>query len=193
MGRNRKPKAAAERDGTFETHPERRANYANEPKPDGPLGAPPAEWVPSPVSDRARGMFAQGLSTNDVAATLGISWEVAKSIRSSQSSSGNAELLKIWHQITSQAPPGVLTSSDRLHVELTCRLILRIRNGSAKSGDYNTVKEFLGKMAMNPADRPKIQVGAGAPPPNADATEKANAFAQLAEEGREQLRTPRPN
>jgi hypothetical protein len=155
MGRNRKPKAIAERDGSFEAHPERKANYLNEPKPDGPLGAPPPSFKPDEYT--------------------------------------GSRLLSIWNEIVSQAPPGVLTSSDRLHVEMTCRLILRVRTGAAKSGDFNSIKEFLGKMAMNPADRPKIQVGAGAPPPNTDAPEQANPFAQLAEEGRQRDRQPRPN
>lgn len=156
MGRNRKPKAAAERDGSFEKHPERRANYANDPKPEGPLGAPPASF-------------------------------------DAESYTGS-RLLVIWNEIVAQAPPGVLMSSDRLHVELCCRLILRIRTGQAKSGDFNTVREFLGKMAMNPADRPKVQINAGGgPPPSPDAPEKGNTFAELAEEGREQSRAGRPN
>jgi hypothetical protein len=40
-GRPRKPTAAHELSGSFEKHPERKAERANEPKPEGPLGAPP--------------------------------------------------------------------------------------------------------------------------------------------------------
>jgi hypothetical protein len=154
MGRNRKPKAVAERDGSFEAHPERKAAYENEPKPEGPLGAPPKA-------------FTDGSYTGD-------------------------RLLVIWNELTSQAPPGVLTSADRMHVEMVCRLIYRVRHGSPKSGDFNSIKEFLGKMAMNPADRTKVQVnaGGGAPAPTPDGPDKDNPFAQLVDEER---RTARPN
>jgi hypothetical protein len=50
MGRNRKPKAIAERDGSFEKHPERKAAYEHEPKASGPLGAPPASFDPDSYS-----------------------------------------------------------------------------------------------------------------------------------------------
>jgi hypothetical protein len=155
MGRNRKPKAVAERDGSFEKHPERKANYENEPKPGGPLGAPPA-------------MF------------------------DAESFTG-ARLLAIWNEIVSQAPPGVLTSADRLHVEMTCRIIYRIRYQTPKSGDFNSLREFLSKMAMNPADRPKVQVGVGVTANN-DTPKQTDTFAQLAEEEEQQAREPiRPN
>jgi hypothetical protein len=153
MGRNRKPKAVHELSGTFEKHPERKAAFANEPKPKGPLGDPPKSFDP------------EGFT--------------------------GSRLLEIWNEIVSQAPPGVLTSSDRLHVEVTCRIIYRIRYGTAKSGDFSSVKEFLGKMAMNPADRPKVQLGGGAAPAvtnGAEETGQANTFEQLAEEGRQQGR-----
>ncbi len=155
MGRNRKPKAIAERDGSFEAHPARKANYANEPKPDGPLGAPPQSFDPD--------------------------------------SYAGSRLLGIWNELVAQAHPGVLTSSDRIHVELACRLIHRIRREAARSGDYNTLKELLGKMAMNPADRPKVQVGAGAAPPSNDDAPKANPFTQIAEEARQEAGQHRPN
>jgi hypothetical protein len=149
MGRNRKPKAIAERDGSFEKHPERRANYENEPKPTGPLGAAPKEFDPDGFT--------------------------------------GSRLLAIWNEIIAAAPPGVLTSADRLHVEMTCRIIYRIRHQTPKSGDFNSLREFLSKMAMNPADRPKIQIGVtSSPSQGPDAPEKTNAFAELAEEGRNQ-------
>lgn len=149
MGRNRKPKAAHELTGAFEKHPEREAAYENAPKPEGPLGAPPASFDPEMPT--------------------------------------GVKLIAIWHELVSQAPPGVLTSSDRLHVEMVCRLIHRIRTNTAKSGDYNTVREFLGKMAMNPADRTKVQIGGG-PVPRSNDVPKADTFAQLASESPEGAR-----
>lgn len=155
MGRNRKPKALAERDGSFEKHPERKAAYANEPKPEGPLGAPPASFDPDGFT--------------------------------------GSRLLAIWEEIVTQAPPGVLTSADRLHVEMTCRIIYRIRYQTPKSGDFNSLREFLSKMAMNPSDRPKVQVGVGVAPAN-DAPKDKGTFARLAEEGeREAREASRPN
>jgi hypothetical protein len=155
MGRNRKPKAVAERDGSFEKHPERKANYENDPKPGGPLGAPPASFKAEEFT--------------------------------------GARLLGIWNEIVSQAPPGVLTSADRLHVEMTCRIIHRIRYQTPKSGDFNSLREFLSKMAMNPADRTKVQVGVGAAANN-DTPKQTDAFAKLAQEGEEEARaSARPN
>lgn len=77
-----------------------------------------------------------------------------------QSPSG-AALIEIWKELIAQVPPGVLTVSDRMHVELTCRLMLRVRTKEAKSGDYSRLDVMLGKMAMNPADRPKVNVNVG--------------------------------
>lgn len=98
-------------------------------------------------------------------------------------------LIEIWEELVSQAPPGVLTGSDRTHLEISCRLLLRIRTGAAKSGDFSRLESLLGKMAMNPADRPKVQVGGGAAPAknnNGDGTAQVNTFEQLAAEDRKQ-------
>jgi len=67
-------------------------------------------------------------------------------------------LLAIWNEIIAEAPPGVLTISDRKHVELACRLMYRIRSSTAKSGDYSRLDALLGKMGMNPADRSKVSI-----------------------------------
>lgn len=123
MGRPRKSTAEHERSGSFEKHPERKAARANEPKPDGPLGLPPACFDPETHT--------------------------------------GSRLLQIWHELVSQAPPGVLTSSDRAHLELACRLFFRVRfDPKAKVGDFNRLAELLGKMGMNPADRSKVNISA---------------------------------
>lgn len=54
MGRRRKPKAEHELNGTFEKHPEREAQYANEPKPKGPIGDPPARFLKENSPSAAR-------------------------------------------------------------------------------------------------------------------------------------------
>jgi hypothetical protein len=92
------------------------------------------------------------------------------------------KLMEIWHQIVDECPPGVLTRSDRMWLELTCRSIYRIRHGSAKGGDWGRVESFLSKMAMNPSDRPKVQLGGGAAPASRNGSEEVNTFEQLAEE-----------
>jgi hypothetical protein len=144
MGRNRKPKAVHELNGTFEKHPERAAAYANEPKPEGPLGPPPASFDPASFT--------------------------------------GSRLLAIWEELVAQAPPGVLTSADRLHVELACRLMFRIRQGGAKSGDYSRLESLLGKMGMNPADRSKVNITPTATPQSRANAESSNTFAQIAAE-----------
>lgn len=105
-------------------------------------------------------------------------------------------LIAIWHEIVSKVPPGVLTSADSLHVELACRLTYRIRfeNWKAKSGDFSQLKDILGKMAMNPADRSKVKIepgaaipaGAGVNDGNGDTSGAGgNAFRALAQKAAE--------
>lgn len=146
MGRRPKTKAEHELSGTFEKHPERRARYAKEPKPAGPLGDPPTSFNPEMSVGR--------------------------------------ELIGIWQELVSQAPPGVLTSSDRAHVELACRLMYRVRHSLAKSGDYARLESLLGKMAMNPSDRTKVNIepNAGAAAPKQKNAGTAHTFAKLAAE-----------
>lgn len=186
MGRNRKPKAVHEMAGTFEKHPERAAAYANEPKPDGPLGPPPTEWCQHPLAESAAALYADEKSANEVAAVLGVSWATAVSLRPSIGRTEAQQLLAIWYEITEQVPPGVLTRSDRIWVELTCRLILNIRSGKGTPGDYSRAEKFLGKMAMNPADRPKLQLSGGAASAPNDGKSSVNTFERLAQEEREQ-------
>lgn len=205
MGRNRKPKAVAERDGTFEKHPERKAAYEHEPKPSGSLGPPPARWLPHPRSGEAAALFAVGKDTWTIAQELGMTYEQAKAARPGASPGLEADLLEAWNDIVAQAPPGVLFFSDRLWVEMTCTALVRIRQSArggkqAKASDINAVKEFLGKMAMNPADRPKIQVNAmpgstSAASTESHAQESSDTFAQIADEVERdrERRESRPN
>jgi hypothetical protein len=153
-GRRRKTKAEMVMTGADVKHPERMDDRADAPKPEGPLGPPPASFNP-------------------------------------QSPSGS-ELIKIWDELVSQVPPGVLTVSDRMHVELTCRLMLRVRTKEARSGDYSRLDVLLGKMAMNPADRSKVNLtpgagtGAGTAAKRSDAggdsANRGNTFKDIAQE-----------
>lgn len=120
MGRPRKPTAQHELNGSFDKHPERKAERALEPKPDGPLGPPPDCFK----SDDYTGK----------------------------------RMLILWNEIISEAPPGVLTMSDRKHVEMTTRLLFKIRHGNPRPGDFTALEKALGKMGMNPADRSKVSI-----------------------------------
>lgn len=150
MARPRKSTAEHERSGSFEKHPERKAARANEPKPDGPLGTPPACFDPNSYTGE--------------------------------------KLLAIWHELVLQAPPGVLTSADRAHLELACRLYHRVRsNPNAKVGDYNRLAELLGKMGMNPSDRSKVNIAPNIPSSTVKPNDErnsghSNVFEQLAAE-----------
>ncbi|HLH36011.1 MAG TPA: hypothetical protein VKX41_15165 [Alloacidobacterium sp.] len=147
-GRPRKPTALHELSGTFDRHPERKKERANEPKPDGPLGPPPASFL-SEYSPTAKA------------------------------------LLQIWNELVEQVPPGVLTSADRWHVELACRLMYRVRNDRAKAGDYSRLDVLLGKMGMNPADRSKVNVV-----PTAPVHAPTNPFIDLVNEESEEVGKP---
>lgn len=76
---------------------------------------------------------------------------------------------KAWKEIEKQAAPGVLTISDRLHVEQLCRLIARSRAPSVEVEGvpvphpvalYKAIESMLGKLGFNPSDRSRISTGA---------------------------------
>jgi hypothetical protein len=71
----------------------------------------------------------------------------------------------IWHEIAANAGEGWLTASDRLLVELACRLTRRLRNPKAAilNSEMNTLANILSKLGMSPTDRTKVD----APPETA--------------------------
>jgi hypothetical protein len=106
-----------------------------------------------------------------------------------QFSETSRSLLAIWNELIHMAPPGVLTSADRFHVELTCRLMHRVRTEQATAGEYSRLDSLLGKMGMNPADRSKVSVA-----PTAASQASSNPFEEIAnEEKSEQEVRSRPN
>jgi hypothetical protein len=74
----------------------------------------------------------------------------------------NAEEKKIWREVAKHAIPGTLTGSDRVTMELLSRLILKMRVGTAKSGDHGTMLSLLARLGMTPADRLKVQAAKSA-------------------------------
>lgn len=65
-------------------------------------------------------------------------------------------LIAIWEELVANVPEGVLTSADRFHVELTCRLMRRVRSGFGKTSDFGQLNVLLGKMGLNPSDRSRV-------------------------------------
>lgn len=70
-----------------------------------------------------------------------------------------------WDEIVAQAAPGVLTSADRLIVELTARLAARMRDGELNGFLAQQLRSCLASLAMTPADRSRVNVPPPPPPP----------------------------
>jgi hypothetical protein len=66
--------------------------------------------------------------------------------------------LRAWDDIVRMVPDGVLTSADWAMVELTARTLVLSRRPGSKTSDRNLLKELLGKLGCNPADRTKVRV-----------------------------------
>ncbi len=69
----------------------------------------------------------------------------------------------LWRELAAAAPPGVLTNSDRIAVELACCLLHQQRAGTASAAALAQLTTLLGKMGMTPADRNKVQAAAPQP------------------------------
>lgn len=96
------------------------------------------------------------------------------------------ELLRAWHEIVDEAPFGVLTSSDRDHVEATCYLKYKIRRaargyGKATSGDFAQLNHNLSQMGLIPSERSRVNGKKKQP-------EAAGEWARLAEQQRRPVR-----
>jgi len=68
------------------------------------------------------------------------------------------ELLGIWYELVEQAPAGILTSADRLFVELACRLMYKVRFRKSTAGDYAQLNRYLEQIRLTPSGRAR---GAG--------------------------------
>lgn len=67
----------------------------------------------------------------------------------------------IWKEVIKSVPPGVLTNSDRIVVELTCRLTYKMRFGELTSSNAAQLVSCLSRLAMTPADRSRVNVTPG--------------------------------
>jgi hypothetical protein len=66
------------------------------------------------------------------------------------------KLLAIWHELEAQMIEGVATGCDRFAFENLCRLELRCRSMSAKTGDFAQAKAYLSEFGLTPAGRTRV-------------------------------------
>lgn len=69
-----------------------------------------------------------------------------------------AEEKKVWRELKRDVPSGVLTSAERIAVELVCRLTSRLRDGSIKPQECSVLRSTLGSLGLTAADRSKVSV-----------------------------------
>jgi len=84
-------------------------------------------------------------------------------------------LKSIWKELKSQSPPGVLTNSERLILEVLCRLVDKLRQGTISTGETSQLLNCLARLGMTPTDRVRVQLV----PPVAKPNEQESVFATL--------------
>ena len=67
----------------------------------------------------------------------------------------------LWCEVAGMTAPGVLTSADRLIVEVTAMLLRKLRypdpdNGGIKPVEIGHLRACLGSMGLTPADRGRV-------------------------------------
>lgn len=72
-------------------------------------------------------------------------------------------LIAIWQEFIGDAAPGVLNRSHRSVLEEACRLKLKTRNNTAKTGDRSNYINCLRQMGMTPAAQSTVSGGAFTP------------------------------
>jgi hypothetical protein len=109
--------------GAFRHDPQRKANRSSEPKPNGPIGAPPPHWAKP-------GSYPVGA------------------------------LQSIWDEYIAEAPPGVLTISDRKLLEFLCVETYEARRPGSKGAARarESAAKLLAKLGMNPTDRARMNM-----------------------------------
>lgn len=64
----------------------------------------------------------------------------------------------IWAEVQSIVPAGLLTSADRLVVELLCRIVAKLREGWITAAEMGQMTWCLSHLGMTPVDRSKVAV-----------------------------------
>lgn len=62
-------------------------------------------------------------------------------------------LLAAWKELLVETKEVFLTSADRGHFEMTCRLRVRCRSTRAKTGDFAQLNKYQSQLGLNPASR----------------------------------------
>ena len=62
----------------------------------------------------------------------------------------------VWNEILRFSPPGLLTKHDRISLEVAVGLLIRIRQGDAKTSEVNALTALMARLAMTPADRKRM-------------------------------------
>ena len=70
----------------------------------------------------------------------------------------DAELTEIWYEMVDRLPPGVWAQSDRLAVEMACRLTRKLLHDGIHGAELSTLNSLLSRFGMTPADRSKVSV-----------------------------------
>lgn len=73
---------------------------------------------------------------------------------------GPTTVPEIWDEIVAQTVPGVMTISDRVALEIVCRLLaeIRINPNDISVGKATALCNLLGRFGLTPADRAKVTV-----------------------------------
>lgn len=66
--------------------------------------------------------------------------------------------LACWNEVVALSPPGVITSADRIAVEIAARLLAEFRKNFEEmpAARLMRLEALLGKFGMTPSDRAKI-------------------------------------
>ncbi|WP_433963651.1 hypothetical protein [Tunturiibacter gelidiferens] len=71
----------------------------------------------------------------------------------------NKEEKAVWKEIVDCAPAGSLGSSDRIILEVVCRLTQAFRSGTlSRASEVAQLMNGLGRLGLSPADRAKLNV-----------------------------------
>ena len=73
----------------------------------------------------------------------------------------------IWAELTKSAPAGLLQRSDRIALEIACKLVARMRTVDAKTSELNGLMATLGKLGFSPLDRLRLNLEPPPPEPSA--------------------------
>lgn len=68
-----------------------------------------------------------------------------------------------WDEIVKAMPPGVLGNTDRIAIEMLCKLVVKMRFDfeHMNAAEMTRLETLLARFGMTPADRTKITVPKG--------------------------------